>query len=217
MTQVKFRSLVLDVDSTVSGIEGIDWLAARRGPDVAQRMLELTRRAMEGEGDVALEDVYAARLSEIRPRLEDVEALSRAYMERLAPSVTESIARIRDAGVRVTLVSGGLRPALLQLVSHLGLAESDLHAVSIEFDAAGAYVGYDRTSVLTTANGKARVVSDLRLPRPIVAVGDGATDLAMRGVVDAFVAFTGFVTRPRIVAGADATASSFAEVERLIV
>ena len=48
MTDLKYRALVLDVDSTVSGIEGIDWLAARRGPDVAQRVLELTRRAMDG-------------------------------------------------------------------------------------------------------------------------------------------------------------------------
>jgi len=215
MTEVKYRALVLEVDSTVSGIEGIDWLAARRGPDVAHRVHELTRRAMEGE--VSLEDVYGSRLSEIKPRRQDVEALSQAYLNRLAPGVTESLVRIRQAGVQVRLVSGGLRPALLPLVSHLGLADSDLHAVSVEFDAAGAYLGYDSNSALTTADGKARVVSALRLPRPIIAVGDGATDLAMRRVVDAFVAFTGFVTRPRIVARAEATASSFAEVERLLL
>jgi phosphoserine phosphatase len=215
MTDLKYRALVLDVDSTVSGIEGIDWLAARRGPDVAQRVLELTRRAMEGE--LALEDVYGSRLSEIRPRREDLEALSHAYLARLAPGVTESVARIKRAGVRVTLVSGGLRPALLRLASHLGLALSDLYAVAIEFDAAGAYVAYDSNSALTEADGKARVVSELRLPRPIMAVGDGATDLAMQEVVDSFVAFTGFVVRPRIVASADATASSFAELERLLL
>jgi phosphoserine phosphatase len=89
--------------------------------------------------------------------------------------------------------------------------------VSIEFDAAGAYVAYDSNSALTKADGKARLVSELRLPRPIMAVGDGATDLAMREVVDSFVAFTGFVVRPRIVASADATASSFAELERLLL
>jgi len=217
MTETNYRSLVLDVDSTVSGIEGIDWLAARRGPDVAQRVLELTRRAMAGDGEIALEDVYDARLSEVSPRREDVEALSQAYLERLAPGVTESVARIRQAGVRVTLVSGGLQPALLRLALRLGIAESDLHAVPVEFDASGEYLGYDRNSALTMADGKARVVAELRLPRPIVAIGDGATDLAMRRVVDAFIAFTGFVSRPRIVARADATASSFAEVERLIL
>jgi phosphoserine phosphatase len=212
---VKYRSLVLDVDSTVSGIEGIDWLAARRGPDVAKRVHELTRRAMAG--DVALEEVYGSRLSEIKPRREDVAALSQAYLERLAPGATESVARLRQAGVRVTLVSGGLRPALLRLVSHLGLAESDLHAVPVEFDAAGAYLGYDSNCALTQADGKARVVAELHLPSPILAVGDGATDLAMQGVVDTFVAFTGFAARPTIVARADATTSSFAELERLVL
>jgi phosphoserine phosphatase len=48
-------------------------------------------------------------------------------------------------------------------------------------------------------------------------VGDGATDLAMRDVVDAFVAFTGFVSRPNVVERADAVASSFADLERVVL
>ena len=46
MTEMRFASVVLDVDSTLCGIEGIDFLAARRGPDVGERIAELTDRAM---------------------------------------------------------------------------------------------------------------------------------------------------------------------------
>jgi phosphoserine phosphatase len=209
-----FRSVVLDVDSTVSGIEGIDWLAARRGDLVARRVSDLTQRAMQG--GVPLEDVYGTRLAEIRPRREEVDALSRAYVEAIAPGAPESIARMRRTGVQVVLVSGGLRSALFRLAFHLGLGPSDVHAVSVRFDALGAYAGYDATSPLTTAKGKSQVVAALKLEAPILAVGDGATDLAMREVVDAFVAFTGFVCRSTVVERADAVASSFADLERVV-
>ena len=38
---------MLDVDSTLTGIEGIDWLAERRGPDLAAEIGELTRQAYQ--------------------------------------------------------------------------------------------------------------------------------------------------------------------------
>ena len=210
-----FRSVVLDVDSTVSGIEGIDWLAQRRGDVVSRRVADLTQRAMQG--GVPLEDVYGTRLAEIRPRREEVDALSRAYVEALAPGAQESIARLRRAGMQVVLVSGGLRCALFRLAFRLGLGPSDVHAVSVRFDSLGAYTGYDASSPLTTSRGKSKIVSTLGLDGPIVAVGDGATDLAMRDVVDAFVAFTGFVSRPNVVERADAVASSFADLERVVL
>ena len=40
--------IILDVDSTLCGIEGIDWLAQQRGVAVCQRVSELTDRAMAG-------------------------------------------------------------------------------------------------------------------------------------------------------------------------
>jgi phosphoserine phosphatase len=210
-----FRTLVLDVDSTISGIEGVDWLAALRGDLLARRIANLTQQAMQGR--VPLEEVYGARLAEIRPRRDEVDALSRAYVDALAPGAINTIARIRRSGVQVVLVSGGIRYALLRLALELGLGPADVHAVSVQFDAIGAYVGYDASSPLTTADGKARMVQALALERPIIAAGDGATDLAMRAVVDMFVAFTGFVTRSNVVDAADDVASSFADLERIVL
>ena len=210
-----FRTLVLDVDSTVSGIEGIDWLAARRGDVVARRVADLTSNAMQG--GVPLEQVYGLRLNAIRPRREEVDALSRAYVDALAPGAVETIARLRRLGVQVILVSGGLRHALLRMALHLGLSPSDVHAVALRFDAGGAYQGYDAASPMTTSDGKRRVVGDLDLEGPVLAVGDGATDLAMRDVVDLFAAYTGFTTRPNVVEHADVVVASFAELERVVL
>jgi phosphoserine phosphatase len=210
----RFRSVVLDVDSTLSGVEGIDWLAACRGEDLARTIGELTQAAMQG--GVPLEQVYAQRLAKIRPRRDEIEALSHEYISRLATGAQEAIHGFLHAGVQVQLVSGGLRPALLRLAYHIGLSPGDVHAVSIRFDAVGAYVGYDARSPLTTSNGKREVVRRLGLDGPVLAVGDGASDIAMREVVDCFAAFVGFARREAVVDAANVVVASFAELERLV-
>ena len=54
-----------------------------------------------------------------------------------------------------------------------------------------------------------RIVRTLGLPEPVLAVGDGSTDVAIRvgGAADAFAAYTGFVARPDVVAAACRTMS----------
>lgn len=215
MSQPAFVSVVLDVDSTVSGIEGIDWLAARRGEAVAKEVAALTDRAMRGE--IALEDVYGARLALVRPDREGIDALARQYVAHIAPGCANTIGRMLSAGIDVKLVSGGLRPAILPLVQHLGLAPDDLRAVDVTLDANGEYESFDASSPLTTANGKQAVVESMSLRRPAVAVGDASTDLAMRPAVDCFVCFTGFRRRDAIVRQADMAVASFDELLRNVL
>ena len=207
--------MALDVDSTVSGVEGIDWLAERRGADVARRIGELTDRAMRG--DLPLERVYGLRLATIRPRRDEVEALAKAYVQRLAPGCAGTISRLRDAGVTVVLISGGLRNAILRLATHLGVNVADVRAVEIQFDAAGNYSGFDESSPLATSIGKRTVIAALGAARPILMVGDGMTDLAARPAVDSFAAFTGFASRQPVVAGADMVVHSFDELEHVVL
>jgi phosphoserine phosphatase len=211
----RFASVVLDVDSTVSGIEGIDWLARRRGGATAAEITQLTADAMRGA--IPLEDVYGRRLAVIRPTRAEIDALSSAYIAAIAPDCPATIASFRRAGIRLVLVSGGIRQALLPLARQLGVDAADLHAVDVEFDAAGNYSSFDASSPLTTTAGKASVVSSLGLPRPILAVGDGHTDLAMRPVVDSFVAFTGFTAREAVVRAADSVARSFRDLAKVVL
>ena len=210
-----FATVILDVDSTVSGIEGIDWLARLRGDVVAHKVAALTNDAMRGA--IPLDDVYAARLAAIRPRRHEVDALAAAYVEAIAPNCAETISRLEHAGVRVILVSSGLRHALIRLALHVGVELSDLHAVDIRFDAGGAYAGFDARSPLTTSNGKRTLIADLPLERPVLMAGDGATDVAARDVVDCFVAFTGFVKREAVIKQASACVSSFDELAALVL
>ena len=210
-----YASVVLDVDSTLCGIEGIDWLAARRGPAAGARIAELTDRAMNG--DLALDAVYGERLGAVRPTRDDLAALAAAYTSALAPGAEDAIARMRAAGRRIVLVSGGIRNAILPVAARLGIDETDVHAVNVLVDDRGAYETYDAHSPMTTAEGKRSVVAALHLPRRLAAVGDGATDLAIRPVADAFIAFTGYVRREPVVAGADAVVESFDQLVELVL
>jgi phosphoserine phosphatase len=111
--------------------------------------------------------------------------------------------------VELAVVSGGIRRALLPLVERLGIPAGRLRAVDVHLDDQGRYAGYDESSPLTTDTGKAGAVRDLALPRPILLLGDGNTDLAARPALDAFAAFTGVVRREHVVAQADHVIDTF--------
>jgi phosphoserine phosphatase len=204
----RFATVVLDVDSTVAGVEGVDWLAALRGPDVMARCADLTRRAMEGE--IPLEAVYEQRLLLISPSAAEIGRLARAYIEAIAPGCREAIAKLQTAGVRVVLISGGLLPAILPLAEFLKVNPSDVHAVGVRFTSGGDYAGFDASSPLSRGGGKPAVLKTLDLRAPVLAVGDGATDVEMKSVVDTFAAFTGFARREAVVRAAAAELSTFA-------
>ena len=211
----RFASVILDVDSTLCGIEGIDWLAERRGADVGREVTLLTDCAMRGE--IPLDSVYGERLALVRPRRDDIVALSTAYIAAFAAGAKRVVDRLQDEGLRVVLVSGGIREAIVPVASVIGIPSRDVHAVSLLLDASGDYAGFEDTSPLATAEGKRAVAARLGLPRAVLAVGDGATDLAMRPAVDAFAAFVGFVRRDVVVSGADAVLESFDQLLELVL
>lgn len=214
-----YASVVIDVDSTLCGVEGIDFLAARRGPEVTARIVALTDKAMKGE--IPLESIYGHRLTTIRPTRADIAALAAEYERTLAPHAADAIGRMRAAGARLILVSGGIREAIAPLARTLGFDATDLHAVSLRFDDAGNYLDFDRSSPLTTQPGKPVLVSSLiergHLRRPVLAVGDGATDAKLVGVADRFLAYTGFARRANVVAVADGEVASFAELAQIVI
>ena len=214
----RYASLFLDVDSTLSGVEGIDWLAQRRGAEVAERVAAATERAMRGE--IPLDAVYGERMALVRPGREDLIGLARAYADALAPDAVEAIAFLRRVGVHVALVSGGLRQAIMPVARELGFTLADVHAVDVVLDGGGGYYSYDAGSPLTQQHGKRDVVAAALaggMPRPALAVGDGSTDVAMREACDALAAYTGFARREVVVRAADHEVASFEDLVALIM
>jgi len=217
-----FAGLILDVDSTLTSVEGIQWLAARRGPAIAQRVAEMTDGAMLGT--VPLDDVYGARLALVRPTRADVTALAEAYEQGTVPGVQHTLSTVMDCGLQITVISGGIREAVLPFAESLRIPADRVHAVSLSFGAGGEYVRYDMGSPLARRGGKPELVHSLGLARPVLALGDGSTDaelktrlIAGQRTVDGFAAFIGVAERAPVVAVADYVVRRFTELPSILL
>jgi phosphoserine phosphatase len=211
----RFSSVILDVDSTLSDVEGIDWLAALRGADVEKWSESLTAKAMAG--GLPIEAVYAERMAVVKPTRAEIEELGKVYLRCMAAGARETIAELVKNDVDVVMVSGGLREAIIPLASELGIPEENVHAVSVFFAPDGAYAGFDERSPFTQQTGKRTTVEKMRLRAPVLAVGDGMTDAEMKPVVASFAAFTGFKRRVPVVELADYVIENFDQLRNLVL
>lgn len=147
----RFKTVIFDVDSTLAAIEGIDWLAALRDPEIASESEELTAKAMAGE--MPIEAVYTRRLARIRPTGAELLMLADAYQHTAEAGARELIADLQAAKVHVHLLSGGLRASIIPLALQLGVPADRVHAVSLARDDDGTFSLLDGEQPLATQQG----------------------------------------------------------------
>lgn len=198
--------LVMDVDSTLITGEVIEMLAEHAG--TRAEVAAVTERAMRGEIDFAeslrarvatLTGVPATALAEVLQRVE------------LSPGASALVARAREHGATVGLVSGGFAEVVNPLAALLGI--SHVRANSLEI-ADGRLTGRVLGPVVDRAAKAAALLEwagQLGVdPAATVAVGDGANDLDMLAAAGLGVAYR---AKPVVAAAADVSI----EVPRLDV
>ena len=207
--------IFFDCDSTLSRIEGIDELARLKGKE--QRVGLLTNKAMDGELD--LEDVYAKRLRAIKPTRAQLKAIETRYWQTAVEDAPQVIDALHDMGKLVFIISGGLIDAVRGFGRRLGVDAARIRAVALEYNElsgewwryhepqaqqAQTYLDYAE-GPLTASSGKSRVIRELAGDRPgrRLMVGDGASDLAAKDMVDLFVGYGGVAPRDKVRAGAE--------------
>jgi phosphoserine phosphatase len=196
------KLVLIDCDSTLSAIEGIDELARLRGDQTFLAVEEMTRAAMEG--GVSMESIFARRLELIEPRESELLSIGQRYIEQVEPTALETIGLLRQAGWEVAIVSGGFTQAIQPLADFLGI--SRVEAVRLRFDAQGRYLGFEAESPTARTRGKNEVARRMRkelAARCVVMVGDGASDLEVKGDVEWMIGYGGYAVRERVKAGAD--------------
>lgn len=214
-----FDMIFFDCDSTLSAIEGIDELARFKGKE--WRVGVLTQKAMDGDLDLA--EVYGKRLQAIRPTRGQLKAIEERYWETLVPDAREVIAALHFLGKQVFIISGGLAEPVRGFGARLGVAPENIRAVELEYNQLSGdwwryyepqtqtkqtYLDYNE-GPLTVSSGKPAIVRELAAGRHgrKMMIGDGASDLATRAVVDLFVGFGGVVARQKVKDGSDAFVS----------
>lgn len=209
------KLLVIDCDSTLSAIEGVDELARVRGAETFAAVEAMTHDAMDGR--LAVEAVFGKRLEIIQPAAADVAAVGQRYIDTVEPTAVATLAQLRERGWTPIILSGGFRPAIRPLADFLHVER--VEAVDLSFDESGAYTGYDESYPTTRSGGKPEVIRQLKAelqPSCVVMVGDGVSDLETRGEVDRFVGFGRYVARAKVKAEAEAFVTALAELTQLL-
>ena len=202
-----FDLIFFDCDSTLSAVEGIDELARLKGKE--GRVGLLTNKAMDGELDLA--EVYGKRLRAIKPTLAQLKAVEELYWETVVEDAPEVIDTLHFLGKEVFIISGGLIDAVRGFGRRLGVPPERIRAVELEYNElsgrwwdyhepqaqqAKTYLDYSE-GPLTVSSGKSKIISELagELPGKRMMIGDGASDLATKHLVDLFIGYGGVEPR----------------------
>ncbi len=198
-----FRVLVLDMDSTLITIEGIDELARLAG--CGDAVAAITDAAMRG----AIGD-YAQSLRQRVALLAGAPAglIERVYRERmqLSPGARLLLAGARARGWRTVLVSGGFTALAERVRTDLGIGAVWANDLQIEGGRlTGTVAGPPQNDGrIVDAAAKARALraacADAGCaPAQAIAVGDGVNDLEMLAAAGLSIAFR---AKPRVRAAA---------------
>jgi phosphoserine phosphatase len=197
---MKFDSVMFDVDSTLTTIEGLDFLAKRKGK--GEQIQALTKQAMGG--NVPMREAMKIKMEIISPSFNDLVEMGKAYVKNVTPGAKDTIQTLKKNGLHVWIVTGNFQPGVGILAEYLGFDHANVITNKIFFDIHKNYKDFDLDNPLSNNGGKAKVLQKFRdTYKNIVFVGDGNTDLETKSVVDLFIGFGGVIRRPHIAANSD--------------
>ena len=182
----EFGLVAMDMDSTLLAIESIDEIADMQG--IKAQVAEITQRTMRGE------IVFAESLRQRTALLQnlDQDALQYVYDHRvrLSPGAEKMLQRMKSAGLKTMVISGGFTFFTDRIKSRLSLDYAAANTLDIQD---GKLTGKVLGEIIG-AHGKAAVLNKVReelgLKREqVIAIGDGANDLKMMEAAGVSVAY----------------------------
>lgn len=171
-----FKLIAMDMDSTLLAIESIDEIADMQ--QIKPQVAAITVQTMRGE--ISFEESLTRRTALLRGVHQD--ALQKVYDERvkLSPGAERMLQLAKRSGVKTMVISGGFTFFTERIKTKLQLDFAAANVLEIENDrltgkVAGEIIGRE---------GKAQVLkqvcAELGVRREqVIAIGDGANDLAM--------------------------------------
>jgi len=181
-----FGLVAMDMDSTLITIECIDEIADTQG--IKPQVAAITASAMRGE--IEYHESLRRRLALLAGL--DESALLRVYEERLrlSPGAERMLERLRSLGIKTLLVSSGFTFFTERLKHRLSLDYTLSNTLEFKNGKlTGKVLG--RIVDASVKAAKLRELRDsLRLTRDqIMAIGDGANDLAMMAEAGVSIAY----------------------------
>ena len=170
------KLLIADMDSTIISCECLDELADVAG--LKPRIAAITERAMRGE--IEFEGALRERVGLLKGL--SLDALGQTYHERvrLNPGAKALTATMKAHGARALLVSGGFTYFTERVAAAAGF---DDHQANVLLDDGATLHGTVREPILGREAKLAALEAETKAlgitSSDVLAVGDGANDLAM--------------------------------------
>jgi D-3-phosphoglycerate dehydrogenase / 2-oxoglutarate reductase len=216
--------LLIDFDSTFVTVESLELLAEislRDGFEAEEResrieqIRDLTRLAMAGH--LSFPEALERRFTLLEPRLEQLPELVNGLKRRISPSFQRHAGFIREHAGHVYIISAGFHEYIEPVVETYGITPGHVLANRLVTRPDGS-LGFDPTCPLARDGGKVTAVRELNLHGPVIALGDGISDLELQlgGACDVFFAYTETVDRPEVSSRATCRAASFDTVVEFI-
>ncbi|KAL2753971.1 hypothetical protein ACRALDRAFT_2109245 [Sodiomyces alcalophilus JCM 7366] len=201
------KLVVFDMDSTLITQEVIDLLAATitDPPDLAARVADITHRAMLGELEFDAAFRERVQLLKGMPGTLFTDLRKDLDVTKGVPQVIKALKRL---GVKTAVLSGGFLPLTSWLAGELGIDHAHANEVVID-EATGRLTGEVKGTIVGKERKRELLIEiaakegvDLS---QVVAVGDGANDLAMMDAAGLGVAWN---AKPRVQMEADVRLNS---------
>lgn len=180
------KLVVMDMDSTLINIECVDEIADVI--NIKPQVAEITEAAMRGEID--FETSLRKRVSLLKGL--DAGALEKVYQQRLQlnPGANIMLSKLKEAGIKTALVSGGFTFFTERLKQRLGL---DFTMANVLAEHNGRLTG-EVEGQICGAQAKADFLlthcQKLSIsPSQVIAIGDGANDLLMMNEAGLSIAY----------------------------
>lgn len=217
--KIDFQTIILDFDSTILNGELLEMLAEMAladDPDKehkVRRISEITASGMEGR--ISFSQSLTQRLALISIS----EHTIKKCIQKTLGLVNNDYLNNFDvfSGKKLYIVSGGYKNIIDALSEKIFVPKSNIFAN--EFIIKNEKViGLVSDNPLTQSNGKAIVAQQIDSKGKKLMIGDGMTDYYVKenGGADFFAAYTGIVTREKVVQKADFVLKSFGDLREII-
>lgn len=219
---MKYKSIIFDFDSTIVSVESLDILVNISSKDqldkeeIVQKIKDITNLGMNGT--ITFNESLLQRIAIIAPIRSDILKASEKIAQLITKSFLEDKNFFSQNAKNIYIISGGFEEMMIPTIKQLGILESNVFANKFLFDNSDKVKGFD-TSRLTSQNlGKVKQLQTLKLPQPVVIIGDGYTDYEIKKnkLAQSFIVYTEHAYRENIVANADFEAKSFKDILNFI-
>jgi D-3-phosphoglycerate dehydrogenase / 2-oxoglutarate reductase len=211
------KYFIIDFDSTITKVEGLDKLAeialknTPTGELIVNEIKSLTDKGMNGE--ISFSEALKQRINLLNANKSHLDDLISFLCKNISDSFERNKTFLQQYSDDILVVSSGFKEFILPIVELLGLKTDNVYANTFVFDSEGNIIGIDESNVLSQTGGKIKLLESLNLDGHVSVIGDGFTDYEIKkaGFADRFYAFTENVERSKVTSVADFVIKSLDE------